>query len=170
MIWVDLAVERVQWSPVESTGVHMEYGGDRQDLGSNDERHVSIRGTDLQIGNTLVVLGKRIARKKIRPPKVKKTGPSKGLSQPAPLHSNNKPLSMLPHHSTTQHPGPTTGSHIVEVPMGEHAKSSGTPYAPTVQMASPSPTSTPIAPTVAMGSPTPYTPDEALTPMQIDAL
>jgi hypothetical protein len=27
--------------------------------GSNNERHVSIRGTDLQIGDALVVLGKR---------------------------------------------------------------------------------------------------------------
>ena len=34
---------------------------------SNDERHISIRGTDLQIGDALVVLGKRIARKKVRP-------------------------------------------------------------------------------------------------------
>jgi hypothetical protein len=37
-------------------------------------------------------------------------------------------------------------------------------------MASPSPISTPIAPTVVMGSSTPYMPEEALTPMQIDAL
>jgi hypothetical protein len=36
--------------------------------GSIDERHVSIRGTDLQIGDALVVLGKRIARKKVRTP------------------------------------------------------------------------------------------------------
>ena len=33
--------------------------------GSNDEHHISIRGTDLQIGDALVVLGKRIARKKV---------------------------------------------------------------------------------------------------------
>jgi hypothetical protein len=29
--------------------------------GSSDERHIAIRGTDLQIGDALVVLGKRIA-------------------------------------------------------------------------------------------------------------
>jgi hypothetical protein len=138
--------------------------------GSIDERHVSIRGTDLQIGDALVVLGKRIARKKIRPPKAKKTGPSKGSSQAAPLLSTNKPPSTLPRHSSTQRPGPATGSHIVEVPTGEHAESSGTPFAPTVQMASPSPSSTPFVPSVSMGSPTPYSPDEALTPMQIDAI
>ena len=33
--------------------------------GSRDKHHVSIRGTDLQIGDALVVLGKRIARKKV---------------------------------------------------------------------------------------------------------
>jgi hypothetical protein len=138
--------------------------------GSTDERHVSIRGTDLQIGDALVVLGKRIARKKIRPPKAKKTGPSKGSSQPAPFSLFDNPPSTLPRHSTTQRSGPATGSHIVEVPTGEHAESSGTPFVPSVQMASPSPTSTPIPPTVVMGSPTPYSPDEALTPMQIDAI
>ena len=44
------------------------------------------------------------------------------------------------------------------------------PVAPTVVMASPSPTSTPIVPSVTMGSPTSYTPDDALTPMQVDAI
>ena len=46
--------------------------------GSREERHVSIRGTDEQIGDALVVLGKRIARKRIHTPKPKKT-----LSTPA---------------------------------------------------------------------------------------
>jgi len=40
--------------------------------GSRDEHHVSIRGTDEQIGDALVVLGKRIARKRIHAPKPKK--------------------------------------------------------------------------------------------------
>ena len=31
---------------------------------SNDKRHISIRGTDLQISDALMVLGKWIARKK----------------------------------------------------------------------------------------------------------
>ena len=47
--------------------------------GSCEERHISIRGTDKQIGDALVVLGKRIARKRIHIPKLKKT-----LSTPAP--------------------------------------------------------------------------------------
>ena len=138
--------------------------------GSNDERHVSIRGTDLQIGDALVVLGKRIARKKVRTPKTKKPGPSKDSSQPAPLLSTNKPPSTLPRHLSTQRSGPTTGSHIVEIPTERQDESSVTPAAPTVVMASPSPTSTPIVPSVTMGTPSHYTPDDALTPMQVDAL
>jgi hypothetical protein len=139
--------------------------------GSSDERHVSIRGTDLQIGDALVVLGKRIARKKVRPPKVKKTGPSKDSSQPALLQPTKKTSStLLPTHSSTQRSGPSTGPRIVEVPTGEADESPVTPSAPTVVMASPSPTSTPIVPSVTMGSPTPYIADDTLTPMQIDAI
>jgi hypothetical protein len=136
--------------------------------GSNDEHHISIQGTNIQIGDALVVLGKQIARKKIRPPKMKKTGPSKGSSQSAPLLSTNKPPSKLPHHFTTQCSELSTKPRIVEVSTGEHAELSGTPYAPTVQIASPSPTSTPIVPSVLMGSPSPYMPEELLTLMQTE--
>jgi hypothetical protein len=118
-----------------------------------------------------VVLGKQLARKKICPPKTKKTGPSKSSSNPAPFSLFDKKSSMLPHHSTTQRPGPSTGSHIVEIPTGEHAESSGMPFSPTAQMASPSPLSTPIVPTVAMGSPTPYMPtDASMTPTQVNVI
>ena len=68
--------------------------------GSNDERHISIRGTDLQIGDALVVLGKRIARKKVRPPKMK-TGP-KDSSTPAPLPPIQQTSSSLLRFSSTQ--------------------------------------------------------------------
>ncbi|KAF8817589.1 hypothetical protein BYT27DRAFT_7247456 [Phlegmacium glaucopus] len=51
--------------------------------GPNDECHISIRGTNLQIGDALVVLGKQITRKKVHPPKLKKTGPAKGSTNPA---------------------------------------------------------------------------------------
>jgi hypothetical protein len=134
--------------------------------GSRDERHVSIRGTDLQIGDALVVLGKRIARKKVRPPKAKKTGPLDS-SRSAPLPSNNQQSSTLSHHyATTQRFGPSTEPYIAEVPTVVPV----TPVVPTVVMTSPSPSSTPIVPSVTMGSPSSYTPDDALTPMQIDAL
>ena len=135
--------------------------------GSVDERYVSIRGTDLQIGDALVVLGKRLARKKVRPPKTKKSGPSGDSSTFAPPLYAQQQSSTLPPFSSTQRPGPSTGSHIVEVPTGETDEP---PAPPTVQMASPLPTSTPIVPSVTMGSPSSYTPDEALTPMQIDVL
>lgn len=138
--------------------------------GSSDERHVSIRGTDLQIGDALVVLGKRIARKKVRPPKTKKTGPTTDSSQPAPHFSTDQQSSTLPRYSSTQRSGPSTESHIVEVPTGEPDDSPITPFAPTVVMASPSPLSTPIVPSVTMGSPSPYSSTGALTPMEIDVL
>jgi len=48
--------------------------------GPRDERHVSIRGTNKQIGDALVVLGKRIAHKRIHAPKPKKkTEPTAGI-------------------------------------------------------------------------------------------
>jgi KH domain len=134
---------------------------------SRDERHVSIRGTDIQIGDALVVLGKRIARKKVRPPKTKKTGP-KDSSQSAPLPPIQQQSSALPRHSSTQRSGPSTEPRIVEVPTGE--PDIVTPVVPSVVMASPSPASTPIVPSVTMGSPSPYRSDDALTPMEIDAI
>jgi len=138
---------------------------------SSDERHISIRGTDLQIGDALVVLGKRIARKVVRTPKAKKTIPTTGSLQTA-LSPPTKPTTAhaAAPYTSTQRSGPSTEPRIVEVPMGEYDESPVTPLAPTVVMASPSPASTPIVPSVAMGSPQPYTPDEALTPMQIDAI
>jgi hypothetical protein len=130
--------------------------------GSSDERHISVRGTDIQIGDALIVLGKRIARKKVRPPKMKTTGQS-GSSKPALLPPIHKSSSTLPHHSTTQRPGPSTGPRIIKVPTEREDESYVTPAAPTVVMASPSPRSTPIVPSVTMDRPSSYTPDEVLT-------
>ena len=139
--------------------------------GPSDERHVSIRGTDLQIGDALVVLGKRIARKKVRPPKAKKTSPTADSSTAAPLLPTYQQSSTLSHHFvSTQRSGPSTEPYIAEVPTGEHDESPVTPFAPTVQMASPSPSSTPIVPSVTMGSPSSSPSTGQLTPMQIDAL
>jgi hypothetical protein len=139
--------------------------------GSGDERHVSIRGTDIQIGDALVVLGKRLARKKVRPPKTKKSGPTVDSSQPAPLTPTQQSLApaAAPYVSTQRY-GPSTEPRIVEVPTEERDESPATAYAPTVAMASPLPSSTPNVPSVTMGSPDSYTPDDALTPMQIDAI
>src|SRR6202789_4112397 len=145
------------------------------EAGSSDERHISIRGTDLQVGDALVVLGKRLARKKVRPPKAKKTGPSSDSSKHAPLPPNHlyTQQSLAPAaapYTSTQRSRPATEPRIVEVSTEERDESPATAYAPTDAMASPSPNSTPTVPSVTMGSPNSYTPDDALTPMQIDAI
>jgi len=61
-----------------------------QEVDGRSEHLVSIRGTDKQLGDTLVVLGKRIVRKRVSAPKKKKKGT--GPFQPAALHGSSKPL------------------------------------------------------------------------------
>jgi hypothetical protein len=93
-----------------------------------------------------------------------------GSSQTAPVHPTQQLSTLLPNFSSTQRPEPSTGSHIIEVPMGDKYESSVTPLAPTVVMASPLPASTPTVPSIQMGSPSPYSSTGALIPMQVDAL
>src|SRR5215471_857134 len=52
---------------------------------SGEEHHVSIRGTEQQIGDALVVLGKRIARKRVHAPKKKREGGKSAASVAPPL-------------------------------------------------------------------------------------
>ena len=145
--------------------------------GSHDERHISIRGTDLQVGDALVVLGKRVSRKRVHPPKTKKTkdasaAPSTRAHLPHPINPQKStmtlPLSPRP-------TGPST-SGIVELPTTEEdsesdADSSGTVPVPSVQMASPLPSSTPTVPSVTMGSPPLATPTAAYwSPMEVDSV
>lgn len=62
--------------------------------GSQDERHIFIQGTDLQIGDALIVLGKRVAQKWVHPPKVKKTKDASSIHDhlPPPLSNlQNRP-------------------------------------------------------------------------------
>jgi len=146
--------------------------------GSHDERHISIRGTDLQIGDALVVLGKRVSRKRVHPPKTKKTKDASAT----PSTRAHLPHPIIPKKSTTTLPpsprlaGPST-SGIIELPTTEEdsdssdADSSGTAPAPSVQMASPSPSSTPTVPSVSMGSPPLATPEAAdWSPMEVDSV
>ena len=139
---------------------------------SNDERHISIRGTDLQIGDALVVLGKQLLERKSDPLRQRLVPRIRPHLPPSPL--SNKPIqqtsSSLPCFSSTQRQGPSTEPCIVEVPTGEPDASSITPTAPMVVMASPSPISTPIVPSVTMGSPTSYKSPGTLTPMQVNAI
>jgi len=159
--------------------------------GPRDERHVSIRGTDEQIGDALVVLGKRMARKRIHGPKTKKTVPGKSPSSavpapppvaslpstggpaafgarrpspPAPPRTSYQPASLLPHPPSQYRP-PTAAP---PAPLTRAPSASPAPPA-TVVMASPSPSSTPHAPTVVMGSPS-LSGTAALTPMQVDTI
>ena len=149
--------------------------------GSRNERHVAIRGTDQQIGDALVVLGKRIARKRVHVPKPKKkTEPTAGELQAAldevrasaPRVPFDRPPAffptsslhpVVPVHLPTQHDWSTPVSRTPS--QGEQGE---LPTPSSVQMASPSPISTPYAPTVAMGSPSPSSTPGA-SPMHIDA-
>jgi hypothetical protein len=54
--------------------------------GPSDQRHVSIRGTDSQIGEGLVVLGKRLARKRVQMPRSSIKKDKKNV-KPAPASS-----------------------------------------------------------------------------------
>ena len=56
---------------------------------SPDERHVTIRGTDEQIGEALVVLGKRLARKRVHYP-TKKKSEDPAPSSTAPPQTSGK--------------------------------------------------------------------------------
>jgi hypothetical protein len=89
--------------------------------GPTDQRHVSIRGSDTQVGEALVVLGKRLARQRVRTPRPKKQGKT-GESGKAP----GKPI---PHEqlpawlSETQRPPPssptsTSSSSTLPAPSG----------------------------------------------------
>ena len=165
--------------------------------GSCDERHVSIWGTDVQIGDTLVVLGKRLARKCVRNPKAKSKSsitaappPSQAVAVKAPpLMAWGGGVASLPFDSTPsllsrnlrQPPGvvtlqPSTPP-LAANPMSRMTPSMRAgqesllpPQAPTVVMGSPSSSSTPIPPSVQMGSPSSIASAGDLTPMQVDAV
>ena len=166
--------------------------------GSRDERHVSIRGTDIQIGDALVVLGKRLARKRVRNPKAKGKStttatppPSKAVAAQAPPSDSwgGSGVAPLPYDSTPslisrnlgQPPGVVTllpsTTPPAATPMSRTTSSTRAgqesllpPPAPTVAMGSPSPSSTPYPPSVQMGSPSPIGSPGDLTPMQVDTV
>jgi hypothetical protein len=122
-------------------------------------------------------LGKRVSRKRVHPPKTKKTKDASA----APSTRAHLPHPIIPQKSTMTLPlpprptGPST-SGIVEFPTTEEdsesdADSSGTVPIPSVQMASPLPPSTPTVPSVTMGSPPLATPAAAdWSPMEVDSV
>ncbi|KAK6966719.1 hypothetical protein R3P38DRAFT_3152551, partial [Favolaschia claudopus] len=126
------------------------------DKASPLERRVSIRGTDQQIGEALIALGKRFMRKRIRS---KKKGPSRLSGDPAPPLLRPGAAAVL---SRTQVPLHSQGSLGCDLHHREssYPASHSLPHnpatisIPTQVMASPIPTprpsSTPYAPSVAM--------------------
>jgi len=85
-----------------------------QEIDGRLERLVSICGTDKQLGDVLVVLGKQIARKRVSAPrKKKKSASSSGLviagpgplppaaTHPTPLATSQPPIPPQPRQTTT---------------------------------------------------------------------
>lgn len=163
--------------------------------GSRDERHVSIRGTDVQIGDALVVLGKRLARKRVRNPKTKSKSSSTAAPPPSQAAAPAPPSmargggeaswSSLPTPSITRNLGQPPGVFTplpptnppAATPMSRSTSSTRAgleslqpPPVPTVVMGSPSSSSTPSVPSVQMGSPSSIDSPGDLTPMQVDAV
>jgi hypothetical protein len=159
-----------------------------------EERHVSIRGTEQQLGDALVVLGKRIARKRVRAPK-KKSGdrseprvpvartssivelssspaaptftsiPRAGPSQPIPAPRSTASGAATPRART---PSAVPNVVVSRAPsIGPSPSSSRGPGSP-MNLSTPSIAVTPQVPSVTMGSPNP-TPSGSGTPMDISA-
>ena len=152
-----------------------------QEVDNRSERLVSIRGTDKQIGDALVVLGKRIARKSVSVPKKKKrsTAPSGpvttalGPLPPAALPEPSAPRTWPPpHQTTTPIRGRARPSAALQTRAPQPSLPPPTPSSRTVVMVSPSQSrdrsATPVVPSVRMASPD-STPDP-LTSMDVDRI
>jgi len=151
-----------------------------QEIDGHWERLVSVRGTDKQLGDALVVLGKRIAQKRVTVPKKKKDGlASSGLGNagPGPSHAAlPKPSAPLPPSSARQTTTPTRGrvrpSAASQTRAPRPSLPPPTPSSRTVVMASPSESTsrarTPTVPSVRMASPKPLRSRNDLTSMEVD--
>ncbi|KAG6858271.1 hypothetical protein C0995_001240, partial [Termitomyces sp. Mi166 len=86
--------------------------------GNEGRRFVTIRGTDQQIGEALVVIGKRIAKRRVRAPRKQKTGNSApNVAAPAPTPSVSDSASSTPRQSTQPtRPPRSTPSHSAATP------------------------------------------------------
>jgi len=152
-----------------------------QEINGHWERLVSIRGTDKQLGNALVVLGKRIVWKRVTVPKKKKEGlASTGLGNAGPgpsLHAAlPQPSVPLPPSSAHQTTTPTRGrahpSAASQRTTQQPSLPPPTPFSRTVVMASPSESTSrarmPTVPSVRMASPEPLSSRNDLTSMEVD--
>ena len=152
-----------------------------QEIDGHWEHLVSIRGTDKQLGDALVVLGKRIVRKRVTVPKKKKGGSA--LSAPGNAGPGPSPQATLPKPSA---PPPPSSARQTTAPMRGRARPSAasqtrpqqaslpppTPSSRTVVMVSPSKTpdraQMPIVPSVCMASPEPLRSRNDLTSMEVN--
>ncbi|KAG6894198.1 hypothetical protein C0995_014831, partial [Termitomyces sp. Mi166 len=86
--------------------------------GNEGRRFVTIRGTDQQIGEALVVIGKRIAKRRVRAPWKQKTGNSAldvAALAPSP-HVSNSTLSTPRQSTQPTRPPRSTPSHSAATP------------------------------------------------------
>jgi len=152
-----------------------------QEIDGHWECLVAIRGTDKQLGDALVVLGKQIAQKRVSIPKKKKdgsasSGPGNAGPGPSQQAALPKPSAPQPQSSAHQTTTPTRGRVRPSVTSQTWAPQPllppPTPSSRTVAMASPSQpasrTRTPTVPSVHMASPNP-TP-KTLMPMDVDQI
>ena len=128
--------------------------------GGEGRRFVTIRGTDQQIGEALVIFGKRIAKKRVRAPRKQRSGnAAPAVAAPAPSRES---ASSTPKPSTQSAPPPTSMA-----PMHDPTSDFPDP----ADWDTPTPTPTPAAPSLPAGSPmalsTPTPPDPS-SPMVID--
>jgi len=152
-----------------------------QEIDGHWERLVSMQGTDKQLGNALVVLGKRIAQKRMSVPKKKKDGlafSGSGNAGPGPSSqvALPKPSASPPPSLACQTMTPTRGqarpSAASQTRAPQPSLPPPTPSSRTVVMASPtqpiSRAQTPIVPSVCMASPELLCSRNDLTSMEVD--
>jgi len=151
-----------------------------QEIDGHWERLVSVRGTDKQHGDALVVLGKRIARKHVTVPKKKKDGSAfsgLGNAGPGPSHAvlpkpSAPPSPSLARQTTTPTRGRAHPSAASQTQAPQPSLPPPTPSSRTVVMASPSRSTsrnrTPTVPSVRMASPEPLCSRNDLMSMEVD--
>ena len=147
-----------------------------QEVGGCSEHLVSIRGTDKQLGDALVVLEKRIARKRVSAPKKKKkgtasSGPVNVAPSPSPrLALQNPSAPITPRQMATPTRGRARPSAASQTRTPQPSLPPSIPPSRTVVMASSSQSrdrsAMPVVPSVRMASPD-STP-ELLTPIDVD--
>ena len=109
------------------------------------KRHVAIRGTDQQVGDALVVLGKRIARRRIRTPAAKKKEPATAQpSQAAPATLAPRPTQPAPAPVSLPPAPPRSGA--PPPGRGPSPRAFAPTAAPPSAVATPPPPRTPVVP------------------------